>query len=180
MWMEKWSFLVSLYYCLSTVTTIGYGDISPKTYYAKIVLFFFGAIGIVLFGFFLDGYNSLYLEHIRDRNRQRVMALRVRHRTRFPSMNFDHDDPVRRLSRAPAFTGPSEIRREEDRAMRTIIQDFREVPAPPSPISPGLDSAAASIIAEEDRLEEIRALPEIQSRGYGERAHSASFVPSLE
>ena len=49
-WIEGWSFDDSLYWVISTLTTIGYGDVSPSTILGKVLLIFFSLPGITLFG----------------------------------------------------------------------------------------------------------------------------------
>jgi hypothetical protein len=47
--VEDWSLLDSLYFCVVTLTTIGYGDFAPKTTLGKLVTIFyiFAGIGII-------------------------------------------------------------------------------------------------------------------------------------
>ncbi len=53
-WLEQWSYLDSLYFIIITVTTIGFGDLSPTTPLSKILTIFFGINGIVLLLVFFD------------------------------------------------------------------------------------------------------------------------------
>jgi len=47
-WIEKWGWLDSVYYTVVTITTIGFGDLTPKTSLGKIVTVFYGLNGIAL------------------------------------------------------------------------------------------------------------------------------------
>ncbi len=50
--VEKWSYIDALYFLTATFTTIGYGDITPKTDTGKIFTIIISWVGISL-GFFL-------------------------------------------------------------------------------------------------------------------------------
>lgn len=49
-WLEGWSFLDSLYFCVISLATIGYGDLTPTTPEAKLFTIFYviNGIGILL------------------------------------------------------------------------------------------------------------------------------------
>jgi len=55
--IEGWRYLDSAYFCTATVTTIGYGDITPQTDAGKIftIVFAFMGIGIAFYFFTLVG-----------------------------------------------------------------------------------------------------------------------------
>ncbi|MPC12936.1 Potassium channel subfamily K member 18 [Portunus trituberculatus] len=45
---ERWNVIGSLFYCVTVITTIGYGHISPRTRLGKMVTIFYAIIGIPL------------------------------------------------------------------------------------------------------------------------------------
>ena len=48
-WAEHWSFLDALYFCMMTITTIGYGDLAPSTPASKIFTIAYSFLGIGMF-----------------------------------------------------------------------------------------------------------------------------------
>jgi len=52
--VEGWNYLDSLYFTIVTITTIGYGDLFPKTDIGKIFTMFFPFIGIATVFYFFS------------------------------------------------------------------------------------------------------------------------------
>lgn len=72
--VEGWGYLDSLYFSVVTLTTVGYGDLSPSTVAGKIftILYIFVGLGIVLG--FVNAVAERSLERrgeIRERRRRR-------------------------------------------------------------------------------------------------------------
>lgn len=48
--MEHWSILDSVYFCVTTVATVGYGDLTPTRDVSKLFTSFFAVLGVVIIG----------------------------------------------------------------------------------------------------------------------------------
>lgn len=48
-WLEGWSWVDALYFCVATLTTVGYGDVTPTTDVGKVFTIGYLTTGIGLF-----------------------------------------------------------------------------------------------------------------------------------
>lgn len=62
--IEKWSLLDSLYFSTTTLTTVGYGDLAPKTDLGKVftIIYLFVGIGVIL------GFVNILAHHTNNQN----------------------------------------------------------------------------------------------------------------
>jgi hypothetical protein len=66
--VEKWSVLDALYFCVITLGTVGYGDITPTTDLGKIFTIFYIIFGLAVIGGFFATLGQLirparFMEH---------------------------------------------------------------------------------------------------------------------
>ena len=49
-WLEGWSYLDALYFCVVSLATVGYGDLTPTTPFARLftIVYLINGIGILL------------------------------------------------------------------------------------------------------------------------------------
>jgi len=80
-YVERWRYLDALYFSAATMTTVGYGDITPRTDAGKIftIFFVFMGVGIALYGlsiiaahfveireeFWLEKFGKIKMRHPR-------------------------------------------------------------------------------------------------------------------
>ncbi len=78
-YIEKWRYLDAVYFSATTVTTIGYGDITPHTDAGKIftIIFAFTGVGIVLYG--LSLIASHFVEVREEFWMEKLGKIKMRH-----------------------------------------------------------------------------------------------------
>ena len=83
--IEGWSWLDSIYFSIVSLTTVGYGDISPVTTGGKIFTMFYLVIGIAIFGAFISNIlksrvAKRTLKHYEDHITHSVEAEESKHK----------------------------------------------------------------------------------------------------
>ena len=78
-YIEGWRYLDALYFTSYTLTTVGYGDITPKTDAGKIftIFYIFAGVGIVLYG--LSLMASHFVEVREEFWLEKIKGIKIRH-----------------------------------------------------------------------------------------------------
>ncbi len=72
--LEGWSFVDSLYFTTTTITTVGYGDFTPTTEESKIFTIFYSISGIAIALYVMVTIGTYFMEHVYSL-RERINAL---------------------------------------------------------------------------------------------------------
>ena len=66
-WLEGWNWVDSFYFVVITLTTIGYGDLSPTTQISKLVTIFFAINGVAILVMLFDSIRQVRRKERADR-----------------------------------------------------------------------------------------------------------------
>ena len=61
--VENWRWLDSLYFCVTTLTTVGYGDFTPQTDAGKIIFIFYILSGLGILFAFVNAFSRKIIEY---------------------------------------------------------------------------------------------------------------------
>ena len=80
-YVEGWRYLDAVYFSAYTITTVGYGDITPKTDPGKIftIFYVFAGVGIALYG--LSIIASHFVEIREEFWLEQIGKIKIKHRT---------------------------------------------------------------------------------------------------
>lgn len=70
--VEGFSWLDAFYFCTITLTTIGYGDFSPKTDMGKLFTIPYAVMGIGILGAFINTLNQRQKVRFQERRQNRL------------------------------------------------------------------------------------------------------------
>lgn len=87
-YLERWGWEDAVYFTTATITTIGYGDIVPKTYFGKMITVPLMLVGIAIGFYFiytLQEYGRSKVEHRIDTTIEHMDRMRKRNAKNAPA-----------------------------------------------------------------------------------------------
>jgi voltage-gated potassium channel len=76
--VEGWGWLDSVYFCVVTLATVGYGDLHPDTPLAKLFTIPYIIFGVAMLGVFIQLAGKAALESLQESTEKRQQRLEAR------------------------------------------------------------------------------------------------------
>ena len=71
---QQWGVLDALYFCVMTISTVGYGDLTPTTPLSKIFTMIYAILGIGLFASFVGKLVALRINYRAEHHEKRRLG----------------------------------------------------------------------------------------------------------
>jgi potassium channel subfamily K, other eukaryote len=88
-WREGWSFTSTMYFCIMSATTTGFGDYTPHSQIDKLYCVFFLPLAVAVFGEVLGRIASVYIRRKTSQVEKKVLRRSI---TRFDLRQMDAND----------------------------------------------------------------------------------------
>ncbi|KAJ2552418.1 Potassium channel, partial [Coemansia sp. RSA 1933] len=98
--IEAWDTITSVMFCMVTITTIGFGNISPTKDYSRALQMIYGPLGILMFGLMLLNTRNVIIQITRSKLRSAKRGLEEKRKKIAQDMTANHVS--RRLAAHPA------------------------------------------------------------------------------
>jgi len=69
--VEGWDWVDSIYFCVVTLATVGYGDLHPTTTWGKLFAIPYIIIGVAMLGVFIQIAGKTALQELQDRGERK-------------------------------------------------------------------------------------------------------------
>lgn len=70
-YVEQWSYLDAVYFCVVTLATVGYGDFAPKTDLGRLFAIPYIIVGVAMLGVFIQIAGKTALQGLQDRSERK-------------------------------------------------------------------------------------------------------------
>ncbi|KAJ2593584.1 hypothetical protein IWW49_000425 [Coemansia sp. RSA 1797] len=101
--IEGWDTITSIMFCMVTITTIGFGNITPSKDYSRILQLFYGPMGILMFGLMLLNTRNVIIQITRTKFRTAKRDFEAKRRKIEQELTAEH--VKRRLQAHPERRG---------------------------------------------------------------------------
>jgi len=75
--VEGWSYIDAMYFAVITMSTIGYGDLTPETTFGKVFTMFYALVNVGIFVSLAAKIDAILLE--KERQKTQKLADKIRH-----------------------------------------------------------------------------------------------------
>lgn len=147
-YFERWSFIETLYWCIITGTTVGYGDFSPTKSETKWIAFFLLPCLVVIFGMLLARLSDVVINKEIDKINAKVFEREVTAED-LAKMDADDDEVVTELEFVVYML------KELDKIDQALVDKLHELYAGLDPDSDGINNDDLKIKLQ-DRLRQSR------------------------
>lgn len=112
-------YVMGLYWTVTTLTTVGYGDMTPVSSFARIYTMFVMLVGVVMYGLVIGNISTMMINHKAHKNRQREKMVEL--------ANFLKDYKIPKHMQSSIFSYYNHYLFEKDAKNSQIVADLPQV-----------------------------------------------------